>query len=351
MGWNPRNTYNGIEYGGYAHDYYWNIDYNPDARFSTCLSDCTCLAYGRCLEEGCRGPVPYTRDWSLPSASNWHNRLTNGWIAKDYSVYFANAKAGDIVEWSDANHVAVIEVNSGGTLYCSSSLYTGDHGQAYYPSGSGNYDTRSTAVMGSTLQDVCNWMMDPSRMWRFYEYKTADFLTNSRLYGYAPNYILVNPDSAGPPTPPTPTEEVLTISITPSSYSSTMQYNQDALDFTFDIVITGIPNGEGVSGGNTYPDLVRVANTGWSYTDYVVNGITYRRGQKQQTLRYYREYNIAYTTTKHMYFNITKSTGSISTDTPMYINVNAKGIGAGLRGFLAKRKRRGGRIDVTFFIN
>ena len=350
MSWNPRSQYNGIEYGGSAHDYYWNIDYNPDARFSTCLSDCTCLAYGRVLEEGCRGPVPYTREWSLPSASSWHNKLTNGWEKKGYLTYLANAKPGDIVEWSSGNHVAVIEAVSGTTLYCSSSLYTGDHGRAYWPVGSTNYDTRSTAVMGSTLQDVCNWMMDPSRMWRFYEYKTADFISATRL-GVDPDYILVNPDSSPGPTPPTPTEENLSITITPSSYSSTMQYDQDAIDFTFNIVITGIPNGETVSGGNTYPDLVRVANTGWSYTNYVVNGITYRRGQKQQTLRYYREYNIAYTTTKHMYFNITKSTGTISTDTPMYINVKAKGIGPGLRGILARRKKRGGRIDATFYIN
>lgn len=351
MSWNPRiNDASGLEYGGYAHDYYWNIDYNPDARFSTCLADCTCLAYGRCLEEGCRPPLQYTRDWSLPAASSWHNRLINGWEAKNYSTYFASAKPGDIVEWSSANHVAVVEVNSAGTLYCSSSLYTGDHGSAYYPSGSGNYDTRSTSVMGSTLQDVSNWMIT-NYNWRFYEYKTADFLSQSRLYGYSPDYILVNPDSGGGPTPPGPTPENLTISIMPASYTVTMQYDQDSLDFTYAITISGIPQGESVSGGNTYPDLIRVANTGWSYTDYTVGGITYRRAYKQQTLRYFREYNVAYTTTKHMYFNITKSTGTISTDTPMYITVNAKGIPPQLRGYLAAKRRKRGRLNGTWYIN
>ena len=351
MSWNPRiNDASGLEYGGYAHDYYWNIDYNPDARFSSCLADCTCLAYGRCLEEGCRPPLQYTRDWSLPAASNWNNRLINGWEAKDYSVYYASAKPGDIVQWVNGNHVAVVEVNSYGTLYCSSSLYTGDHGSAYYPPNTRNYDTRSTSVMGSTLQDVSNWML-ANYSWRFYEYQTADFLSERRLYGNYPQYILVNPDSGGGPTPPpTPTEN-LTISIMPASYTVTMLYDQDSLDFTYAITISGIPQGETVSGGNTYPDLIRVANTGWSYTDYTVGGVTYRRAYKQQTLRYFREYNVAYTTTKHMYFNITKSTGTISTDTPMYITVNAKAIPPQLRGYLARKRRKRGRMNGTWYIN
>ena len=349
MSWNPRTTNAGLEYGGTAHDFYWNISYNPDARYSTCLADCTCLAYGRCLEEGCRGPVPYSYEWSLPGANSWHNKLINGWTAESWSTYRNSVKPGDIIEWVEGYHVAVVEAVSGSTIYCSSSLYTGDHGRAFWPVGSGNFDTRTPGVMGSTMQDVSTWML-ANYSWRFYEYVTVDTLSNVRLADQ-PDWVLVNPDSGGGPAPPTPTEENLSITITPSSYSSTMQYDQDALDFTFNIVITGIPNGETVSGGNTYPDLVRVANTGWSYTNYVVNGVTYRRAQKQQTLRYYREYNIAYTTTKHMYYNITKSTGTISTDTPMYINVKAKGIGPGLRGFLARRKKRGGRIDATFYIN
>lgn len=351
MSWNPRiNDASGLEYGGYAHDYYWNLDYNPDARFSSCLADCTCLAYGRCLEEGCRPPLQYTRDWSLPAASNWNNRLINGWEAKDYNVYYASAKPGDIVQWVNGNHVAVVEVNSYGTLYCSSSLYTGDHGSAYYPPNTSNYDTRSTSIMGNSLQDVSNWML-ANYSWRFYEYKTADFLSERRLYGNYPQYILVNPDSGGGPTPPpTPTEN-LTISIMPASYTVTMQYDQDSLDFTYAITISGIPAGETVSGGNTYPDLIRVANTGWSYTDYTVNGITYRRAYKQQTLRYFREYNVAYTTTKHMYYNITKSTGTISTDTPMYITVNAKAIPPQLRGYLAAKRRKRGRLNGTWYIN
>ena len=349
MSWNARTNNSGLEYGGSAHDYYWNPAYNPDARYGTCLADCTCLAYGRCLEEGCRGPVPYTADWSLPAANNWHNRLTNGWTAEPWSTYRSSVKPGDIIEWVEGWHVAVVETVSGSNIYCSSSLYTGDHGRAFWPVGSTNYDTRTPGVMGSTMQDVSNWML-ANYSWRFYEYVNVDTISNTRL-GDQPDYVLVNPDSGGGPTPPGPQTETLQITITPASYSSTMDYDQDSLDFTFNIVISGIPAGETVSGGNTYPDLTRVANTGWSYVGYTVDGVLYRRATKQQTLRYFREYNVAYTTTKHMYFNITKSTGSISTDTPMYINVKAKGIPPQLRGYLARKRRKRGRINVTLYIN
>lgn len=348
MSWNPRTTNAGLEYGGTAHDYYWNPAYNPDARYNTCLADCTCLAYGRCLEEGCRGPVPYTADWSLPAANNWHNRLTNGWTAEPWSSYRSSVKPGDIIEWVEGWHVAVVESVSGSNIYCSSSLYTGDHGRAFWPVGTTNYDTRTPGVMGSTMQDVSNWMLT-NYSWRFYEYVNVDVISGTRL-GDQPDYVLVNPDSGGGPTPPTPTEN-LTISIMPASYTVTMLYDQDSLDFTYAITISGIPGGETVSGGNTYPDLIRVANTGWSYTDYTVGGITYRRAYKQQTLRYFREYNVAYTTTKHMYYNITKSTGTISTDTPMYITVNAKAIPPQLRGYLASKRRKRGRMNGNWYIN
>ena len=126
-----------------------------------------------------------------------------------------------------------------------------------------------------------------------------------------------------PKSSPTPGPD-LEISITPSSYNETMTSSLDYLDFTFNIVIDGIPSGGTVSGGNTYPGLTRVYNTGWSYTDYTVSGTTYRRAEKTQTLRYARESDSAYTTTKHMYFNLTFSTGTIDSDTPIYINVEGK---------------------------
>ena len=140
---------------------------------------------------------------------------------------------------------------------------------------------------------------------------------------------------------PSPSED-LEISISPTSYSVTMSSAQDYVDFTFNISITGIPSGQTVSGGNTYPGLSRVYNTGWSYTDYTVSGTTYRRASKTQTLRYYREHDYAYTVTKHMYFNMTFSTGTIDTDTPMYINVQQTASKSALYHLIKRRKR--GRI-------
>lgn len=194
--------------------------------------------------------------------------------------------------------------------------------------------------MGSTLQDVSNWMI-ANYAWRFYEYVDSNTITDVRL-GVQPTYILVNPDSGPGPGPgPTPSED-LDIGISPTYYSVTMTGSQDYVDFTFSIVITGIPDGQTVSGGNTYPGLSRVYNSGWSYTDYTVSGTTYRRAAKTQTLRYYREQDTAYTTTKHMYFNMSFSTGSISTDTPMYINVQRKtGENDDIIYYLAKRRKRG----------
>lgn len=337
MSWTPRTTRNGIEYGGAYSSYYWS-SLNPGATYSNCLANCTTLAYGRVIEEGCRAPVS-----SFVDAGNWHNVVTNGWIAYSYNSYVSNIKPGDIIEWP--GHVAVVENVSGSAIYCSSSLYTGDHGRAYWPPGSSTYDTRSASVMGSSLQDVSDWMI-ANYDWRFYEYVNADTITNVRL-GIQPTYILVNPDSGPGPGPgPTPSED-LEITISPSSYSVTMSGAQTYVDFTYNIVITGIPDGESVSGGNTYPGLIRVGNTGWSYSSYTVGGATYQRASKSQVLRYTREHDYAYSTTKHMYFNLSYSTGTIDTDTPMYINVQATGGGGGddVLYTVLKRRRKRGRIN------
>ena len=150
-----------------------------------------------------------------------------------------------------------------------------------------------------------------------------------------------------PPTPPTPTEN-LTIDIDPSGYTVTMNGNENYVDFTYNITISGIPGGETVSGGNTYPGLTRVYNSGWTYSDYTVGGITYRYAYKRQTLRYDRESNGGYTTVKHMFFNISKSTGTISSDTRMYITVKPKTFLAILASRLKRNKR--GRYNVEFHL-
>lgn len=197
-------------------------------------------------------------------------------------------------------------------------------------------------------------------------YVVTDYnlIAGHHAFGRKTNYIYPNTitgasQSTGPcigclhypssePPGPGPTE-TLEISITPSYYSVTMDFSMDFVDFPFSISISGIPDGETVSGGNTYPGLSRVANTGWTYSDYVVDGVTYRSAYKQQTLRYDREYGYPYSTVKHMYFNISKSTGTISTDTPMYINVSARvHISRLISALFQKRKR--GRYNVDIHI-
>lgn len=329
MAWTIRNSNAGLIPGGSANNYYWNVNNNPNATYNNCLANCTTLAYGRVLENGQQPPVSRIVD-----AGNWHNYVTNGWVPKPYNSYHSSIKAGDIIEWP--GHVAVVEQVINGVAWCSSSLYTGDHGRAQWPVGSGIWDTRTPSIMGNTFLEMWNWFYNNNYGWRVYEYVSENTITSTRI-GASPTYILVNPNSIEPPTPST---ENLEISINPSSYSVTMSSNEDYVDFTFAIAISGIPAGQTVSGGNTYPDLTRVYNSGWSYTDYVIDGTTYRRANKTQTLRYYRVGTGAYSTVKHMYYNLTMSTGSISSDTPMYINVEAKTPLIAIISKLARRRNR-----------
>lgn len=344
MAWTARTTNSGLQPGGSANAYYWTSA-NPGATYNLCLANCTTMAYGRVLENGQSAPVS-----SFVNAGNWHSYVTNGWTAETYSSYHSSIKPGDIIEWP--GHVATVEYVSGdGTAYCSSSLYTGDHGRAQWPPGSGVWDTRTPSVMGSTFTEMWNWFYNNNYGWRVYEYVSETVITNTRI-GAQPTYILVNPQSPGPgptpPTPPTPTVN-LTIDIDPSGYTVTMSGDDNYVDFGYNITITGIPAGETVSGGNTYPGLARVYNSGWSYSDYTVSGTTYRSAYKQQTLRYYRESAGSYSTTKHMYFNISKSTGTVRTDTLMNITVDTSPV---IMAILASRmhKEKRGRYNVEFHL-
>lgn len=313
MSWTPRDEILGIEPTGSARAYYWDININPNANFGNCLPNCTTLAYGRPLENGNPAPVSRIRD-----AGNWHTVTANGWTAHSYSSYRSQLKPGDIIEWP--GHVAVVERIVNGEAWCSSSLYTGIHGRAEWPPGSGNYDVRDPSVIGgSTPADVWDWMLNNGYQWRCYEYVKESVITNTRL-GVNPTYILENPDTPGPgPTPGPITPE---ITITPVYYNRTMRSDEDFVDMYFNIVMSGIPDGESASGGNSYPGLSRVYNTGWSYESYTgSDGNTYQKASKQQTLRYEREKLEPYTVTKHMYFDKTFSNGSISSDTVMTITV------------------------------
>lgn len=317
MAWTPRTTNSGLQPGGSANQYYWTSA-NPGATYNLCLANCTTMTYGRVLENGQLPPVS-----SMVNAGNWHDYVANGWTARSYSSHHSSIKPGDIIEWP--GHVAIVEAVVNGTAYCSSSLYTGDHGRAQWPPGSGVWDTRTPSIMGSTFTEMWNWFYNNNYGWRVYEYVSETVITNTRM-GVQPTYILINPDTPGPGPTPTVTPD---ITISPSSATLEMLSDQSYVDVTFNITIDGIPDGESASGGNTYPGMTRVYNTGWSYISYTgSDGYTYQRATKIQTLRYEREQDIEYNITKYMYFNLTFSNGSVSSTTPIAIHVmKIRGVG------------------------
>lgn len=156
--------------------------------------------------------------------------------------------------------------------------------------------------------------------------------------------VIHNPYVSETPTPGTETPDV---EISPSSYTKTMSSSETFLDFIFTITVTGIPVGESASSGTTYSGLTRRSNgSGWVYSTYTVNGVTYQRATKTgMILRYTREMNGSYSTTKYLIFDKTFSNGRAYFNTPIHINVNKHlDLISILTGF---RKRKRGRIDVT----
>ena len=278
---------------------------------SSIHGNCTWWCCGRLLDaQGTH--IEYNMSPAIADAKNWYAYYTG--------TKYTNANSivqGDIIVLSDsgAGHVMFVEYVNGNTVYISESAYST---RAVW----NGYACRVTSYQKSEIYAGASLDM----------YKGFD----SAYYLTVVGIIHTGSDS---PTPPTPTT-VPTITVTPSSYSVTMQSAEDYKDFSFSISITGIPSGESASGGNTYPDLSRVYNTGWTYTNYTVGGVQYQTATKQQTLRYYRVGSGAYTTTKHMYFSKTFSNGSINSDTPMYINVKAKFSLTAILGKVARKRKR-----------
>ncbi|MBO5387243.1 MAG: CHAP domain-containing protein [Lachnospiraceae bacterium] len=287
---NPSNySLNQTGYPGprYKYGYTYN---NCPAPENTCNGNCTWWCWGR---------LNQTMGTSLPNMGDGKD-----WYDNYSGVKYRNAnniQPGDIIVFTDndAGHVMFVEKVDGNTITISQSAYS----------------TRSVwsgmACLVTTFSKSDIYQGNSINM-----YKDLD----SAYYQEVVGVIHTGEDGPGPTPEPVEPE----ISIIPSSYSVTMGSEEDYVDFPFDIIIAGIPTGESASGGNTYPGLIRVANTGWSYTSYVVDGVTYRRATKSQTLRYERESEGEYVTTKHMYFNMTFSNGSINTDTPMTITVEKK---------------------------
>lgn len=298
--------------------FYW-LDIEPYG------GNCTGYAYGRFNEVAEMSLYNDFRITHSPAdAKYW---IYNTWPDQTYTSGTIDIHLGDILVWGSATgfgHVENVEAINGNTITTSGSIWGSTYGK------STEFYTRTISYpsWGSAMGSIVH--NDGSSTYY-----------GNPFIGYIHNKYV----EPGPGPGPTPSED-LEISITPSSYNVTMQASEDHVDFTFNITITGIPDGQTVSGGNTFPGLDRIYNTGWSYTDYTVDGVTYRQATKTQTLRYNREYQYAYVITKHMYFDLSFTTGEVHTDTQMRITVKASGKNDILYYWIKKRKR--GRIHGIF---
>lgn len=304
-------------YGGPKYSYGYNYDNSDDNHKGNCTWWC-CGRLRQTIGTSLSG-MGDGKNW----ASNYE--ASGGTVDSDAT----NIQPGDIICLTDnsAGHVMFVEKVDGDTITISQSAYS----------------TRSVWTGMACLVTTFD-RSDLSAGTSINMYKGLD---QTAAWEEVVGILRTGESGPTPPTPPTPTE-TLTIDIVPSGYTVTMSGSEDYLDFTFDITVSGIPAGETISGGNTYPGLARVYNTGWRYVSYIVDGVTYQYAYKRQTLRYYRESAGAYSITKHMYFNISKSTGSVSTDTLMNITVDASA--AILAVLAARNKKERGRYHVEFHL-
>ena len=311
--------------------------------------NCTWFAFGetsRIVQE-CKNDESYNIQYGSgnefmsrsPNALLWLNNATNkgAWhtegdtrgdfdpATSSIAGTLITVQPGDILcYWASDGygHVEIVEKISGGNVYCSGSKAAARQPAVFY------YDriVASSQFKVGQRHYFTGYDADGNSIsW-----------SNDYFQGIIRNpYVTEQGDTTVPE-----------INISPTSYSKIMSPSQDYLDFQFTITITGIPEGEIVSGGNSYPGLDRVQNTGWSYTNYTVGGNTYRRATKTQTLRYNKEYNYAYSTTKYMYYNLTFDNGSISSQTPMHIDVRASSNSLIPIIFKGVRKRKRYNIQV-----
>lgn len=178
--WKPRTTREGLDYDGDQQYNYWSYPHNKGGLYSICLANCTTFAYGRILEAG--DPAPVT---VFANANNWplYPNEAEGWKVSPFTQKLHKVAAGDLFVWKDMNHVAVVEkVISDRSWAISESMYTGDDGTVN--------SNRSPAVMGNSLKEVSDWMIEnyPSR---FFNYRTID-LDGGDAW---PDYVLYNPNS------------------------------------------------------------------------------------------------------------------------------------------------------------
>lgn len=182
--WVERTSIEGITYGEGSAGYYWDVSNNPNASFGLCLPNCTTYAYGRVLEAGCDAPVS-----AIHNANNWHNYVTNGWEAINFSE--DNLSPGDIIEWSvgSAGHVAVCE--SINPTMISASDYTDDScGWPLSGHRTPGVSWGGSPYVISTMEDISKWLSMKAAN-RFFRYGSLS--NESARAGADPSYILKNP--------------------------------------------------------------------------------------------------------------------------------------------------------------
>ena len=312
----PNWSLNQYGYGGPKYQYGYTYNNSPDNH----LGNCTWWCWGRLLE------TMGTSLGFIATAKNWYANYSGS-----KSTDASSIQPGDIIVYSDSSdgHVMFVEDVQGSTIYISHSAYSTKACWSGYAARVGYY-SKSDIYAGNSIN----------------MYKDIDNVAHNVTVVGVLHTGGAGPTPPTPPDPPTPTETPV-ITVDPASYTVTMNENETSVDFTFDIEITGIPLGESASGGNTYPELIRIYNSGWSYDTYTVNGVTYQRAYKRQILRYIRESMAAYSTTKYMYYNLTFSNGSVSSTTPMVINVKASDdLIVILNRILNRRRERKAHINV-----
>lgn len=286
------------EYGaGSWSKYFWDSSYNPGATKELCMANCTTYAYGRVRENGLPRPVTQFRN-----ANNWHLYVNtaDNWQKIDYTSGMA-LQPGDIVEWQ-ANHVAVVETN-GTNPYISSSWYT---------ECALRYDNVSS------LQVISGWMVS-NKPGRFYRYVTLTTENSAAGDGQYPKYVLRHTGGGGGGS------DTPAVSVSPSSYTTTLGSEEDYIDFNFTITVTGIPANEDAGSAISFSNnCYRYAYTSnWVYTTYTSGGVTYRKAVRSLIVRYDRLHDYAYTDNAYMYYNKVFTNGSVSSSTRMRITIEA----------------------------
>lgn len=278
-----------ISYPGPKYQYGYNY-YNSPA---TNKGNCTWWCWGRCLEAN-----GTELSLHLGDAKNWYDNYSGS-----KSRNADNIQPGDIIVFtdSDAGHVQFVEQVSGNTVYISQSAYS----------------TRSVWNGMSCL--VTSYSKN-----EIYQGNSLDMYKNLGSAYYETVVGVLHTGEAPTPEPETPRG-----SFSPSSASSSIDENSDSVTRSFDITILGMPVSAYCTGSFSLDGCTMVSQTGWNYSFYTgQDGNTYGKAEKTITVRYNRESNDAYSTTKTIRYTDTFTTGSVNIPATWSISVAKKKSGA-----------------------